>query len=85
MIEQLMLLLAAASADSLSLGGPAEMWDAIVKDFSDITNPEKLIIFLQVLAIECLPVTLRSSLVHWRRGFRPISDEKSSSSVLWRR
>nr|WP_265528186.1 TerC family protein [Sphingomicrobium marinum] len=52
MIEQLMLLLAAASAEGLSLGGPAEMWDAIVTDFSDITNPEKMVIFLQVLAID---------------------------------
>ncbi|WP_376741904.1 TerC family protein [Sphingomicrobium flavum] len=52
MIDTLMSLLAAASADTLSLGGPAEMWDAIVKDFSDITNPEKFFIFLQVLAID---------------------------------
>lgn len=43
------LLLAAAAAN---LGGPAEMWAAIVKDFSNITEPAAFSAFLQVLMID---------------------------------
>ena len=48
------LLLAAAggAAAPLDLGGPAEMWAAIVKDFSNITSPAAFAAFLQVLAID---------------------------------
>jgi len=35
-----------------SLGGPAEIWAAIVKDFSNITSPAAFAAFLQVLAID---------------------------------
>ncbi|WP_265587460.1 TerC family protein [Sphingomicrobium arenosum] len=52
MIEQLFLLLAAASSDALSLGGPADIWAAIVKDFSNIGTPEAMAAFLSVLAID---------------------------------
>ena len=47
------LLLAAAShAVPTGLGGPADMWAAIVKDFSNITEPEAFAAFLQVLMID---------------------------------
>jgi YjbE family integral membrane protein len=34
------------------LGGPAEMWDAIVRDFSNITEPGALTAFFSVLMID---------------------------------
>ena len=43
---------AAGSAAPLDLGGPAEMWAAIVKDFSNITSPAAFAAFLQVLVID---------------------------------
>jgi YjbE family integral membrane protein len=45
-------LLLAAHAAAPSLGGPAEMWDAIVRDFSNITEPAAFAAFLQVLMID---------------------------------
>lgn len=45
-------LLTAAIAAVPSLGGPAEIWQAIVKDFSNITSPSAFAAFLQVLAID---------------------------------
>ena len=54
MIEQLMMLIAAASSDIQSLGGPAEIWAAIQKDFANITEPEAMSAFLKVLAIDLL-------------------------------
>jgi YjbE family integral membrane protein len=47
-----LLMIAAGSAAPLDLGGPAEMWAAIVKDFSNITSPAAFAAFLQVLAID---------------------------------
>ncbi|MCY7270923.1 MAG: TerC family protein [Sphingomonas bacterium] len=44
------LLLAAAPATGL--GGPADMWAAIVNDFSNITEPAAFSAFLQVLMID---------------------------------
>ena len=44
------LLIAAAPATGL--GGPVEMWAAIVKDFSNITSPAAFSAFLQVLMID---------------------------------
>ena len=44
------LLLAAAPA--AGLGGPGDMWAAIVNDFSNITEPAALAAFLQVLMID---------------------------------
>ena len=47
------LLIAAAShAAPAGLGGPAEMWAAIVHDFSNITEPAAFAAFLQVLMID---------------------------------
>ena len=47
------LLVAAAShAAPAGFGGPAEMWAAIVKDFSNITEPAAFTAFLQVLMID---------------------------------
>ena len=46
------LLLAAGGAAPGGFGGPAEMWAAIVKDFSNITSPPAFAAFLQVLAID---------------------------------
>ena len=57
MIDQLMMMLAAVSTEGiegLSLGGPAEIWAAIVKDFSNITEPSALMAFGQVLMIDLL-------------------------------
>ncbi len=42
----------AASAAGAGLGGPMEMWAAIVRDFSNITDPGAFAAFLQVLAID---------------------------------
>ena len=46
------LLLAAAHAAPAGFGGPAGMWDAIVHDFSNITEPVALAVFFQVLMID---------------------------------
>jgi YjbE family integral membrane protein len=45
-----LFVLAAAAAPSL--GGPADMWAAIVNDFSNITEPAAFSAFLQVLMID---------------------------------
>ena len=50
MIE--LLLAAAANGAPVPLGGPGEMWDAIVRDFSNITEPAAFAAFLQVLMID---------------------------------
>ncbi|GAA4031413.1 TerC family protein [Sphingomonas rosea] len=42
------LLIAAAS----SMGGPADIWASIIKDFSNITEPAAFAAFLQVLMID---------------------------------
>jgi YjbE family integral membrane protein len=46
------ILMSAASAAPLSLGGPAEIWAAIVKDFANITEPSAFATFVQVLMID---------------------------------
>ncbi len=40
------------AAAAPSLGGPADIWAAIVKDFSNITSPSAFAAFLQVLMID---------------------------------
>jgi YjbE family integral membrane protein len=45
------LILAAAST-ATDLGGPADIWAAIVKDFSNITEPAAFAAFMQVLLID---------------------------------
>ncbi|GGC28679.1 membrane protein [Novosphingobium marinum] len=45
-------LIALAAAAAPSLGGPAEIWAAIVKDFSNLGTPSAMAAFLQVLAID---------------------------------
>ena len=46
------LLLAAAAAGSTGLGGPGEIWQSIVRDFSNIGEPGALAAFVQVLLID---------------------------------
>jgi YjbE family integral membrane protein len=46
------ILMSAASAAPLSLGGPADIWAAIVKDFANITEPSAFAAFVQVLMID---------------------------------
>ena len=46
------LLMAAAAGSGGGFGGPAEMWGAIVTDFSNITEPAAFTAFLQVLMID---------------------------------
>src|ERR671916_2754999 len=50
------MLLAAADgashAAATSLGGPAQMWDAIIRDFSNIGEPGALTAFFSVLMID---------------------------------
>ncbi len=46
------MLLTAASVTAEGLGSPAEMWDAIVHDFANITEPAAFAAFLQVLMID---------------------------------
>jgi YjbE family integral membrane protein len=48
MIDLIPMLTVAANG----LGGPAEIWQAIVKDFSNITSPSAFTAFLQVLMID---------------------------------
>lgn len=52
MIDTLLLTLSAHAADSLSLGGPAEIWDAIIRDFAQIGTPAAFSAFVQVLMID---------------------------------
>ncbi|MDQ3246984.1 MAG: TerC family protein [Pseudomonadota bacterium] len=47
-----LLLAAAAHGAPAGFGGPAGMWDAIVHDFSNITEPAAFSAFLQVLMID---------------------------------
>ncbi len=44
--------LIATAATATSLGGPADIWAAIVKDFSNITEPAAFAAFVQVLLID---------------------------------
>ena len=44
--------LIATAATATSLGGPADIWAAIVKDFSNITEPAAFAAFMQVLLID---------------------------------
>jgi len=46
------MLLAAAHGAPVGFGGPAGIWDAIVTDFSNITEPGAFAAFLQVLMID---------------------------------
>jgi YjbE family integral membrane protein len=46
------MLLAAAAHASGGFGGPSGIWDAIVHDFSNITEPAAFAAFLQVLMID---------------------------------
>src|SRR5687768_11580535 len=52
MIDYAMAAVAAAGATAQGFGGPAEMWGAIVRDFSNIGEPAALTAFLQVLMID---------------------------------
>jgi YjbE family integral membrane protein len=45
-------IFAAASAAASGLGSPAEIWAAIVHDFSNITSPSAMAAFLQILMID---------------------------------
>lgn len=45
-------LIAAAAAYSTGLGGPAEIWGSILRDFSNIGEPGALAAFVQVLMID---------------------------------
>jgi YjbE family integral membrane protein len=46
------LLTTIAAAATAGFGGPAGIWDAIVQDFSNITEPAAFAAFLQVLMID---------------------------------
>ncbi len=52
MIDLLVLATEAVGAAAPSLGGPADIWAAIVKDFSNITSASAMTAFLQVLMID---------------------------------
>jgi YjbE family integral membrane protein len=45
-------LLAAVASTPIGFGGPAEVWAAIIKDFSNIGEPKAFAAFLQVLMID---------------------------------
>src|SRR5687768_3393145 len=47
-----LLLAAATHAASAGFGSPADIWNAIVTDFSNITEPAAFAAFLQVLMID---------------------------------
>ncbi len=42
----------ATASNAASLGGPAEIWAAVIKDFSNIAEPAAFAAFLQVLMID---------------------------------
>ena len=46
------MLLGAAAHTAAGFGGPAGIWDAIIHDFSNITEPAAFAAFLQVLMID---------------------------------
>ena len=46
------MLLGAVANTTAGFGGPAGIWDAIVHDFANITEPVALAVFLQVLMID---------------------------------
>lgn len=52
MLDLLLSAVASVSAAPIDLGGPAEIWASIVKDFSNITEPAAFAAFLQVLMID---------------------------------
>jgi YjbE family integral membrane protein len=52
MLELLSGMAVAASGAPLSLGSPADIWAAIVKDFSNIGSPAAMSAFIQVLLID---------------------------------
>lgn len=47
-----LIMAAASNGGALDLGGPADMWAAIVRDFSNITEPAAFAAFFQVLMID---------------------------------
>ncbi len=52
MIDILIAAASTAADASQGLGGPTEIWAAIVKDFSNITEPAEFSAFIQVLLID---------------------------------
>lgn len=52
MLELALTVATSIGAAPIDLGGPAEIWASIVKDFSNITEPGALSAFLQVLMID---------------------------------
>ncbi len=52
MLEILSGMAGAAASAPLSLGSPADIWAAIVKDFSNIGSPAAMSAFIQVLLID---------------------------------
>jgi YjbE family integral membrane protein len=51
-MDELVLLASAGTAAAEGLGGPAQIWDAIVRDFRNIGTPNAVAAFLQVLMID---------------------------------
>jgi YjbE family integral membrane protein len=51
-MEELVLLTTAGTAVAEGFGGPAQIWEAILKDFRSIGSPGALAAFLQVLMID---------------------------------
>jgi YjbE family integral membrane protein len=51
-MDELVLLTTAGTAAAEGFGGPAQVWDAIVKDFRNIGSPGAFAAFLQVLMID---------------------------------
>ncbi len=52
MIDLLVQMADSAATAAPALGGPAQIWTAIVKDFSNITEPAEFSAFIQVLLID---------------------------------
>jgi YjbE family integral membrane protein len=51
-MEEFVLLTTAGTAAADGFGGPAQIWDAILKDFRNIGSPSAFAAFLQVLMID---------------------------------
>jgi hypothetical protein len=52
MVTSMIDMLLAATSAAEGFGGPAEMWNAIVTDFSNLGEPAALAAFFQVLMID---------------------------------
>ena len=59
-----MIELLANAADAAEMMGPGGIWEAIKRDFANITTPSAMAAFLQVLMIDIVLAGDNLSLIH---------------------